>query len=82
MVEKHASQDAVVLVQEFDVAITEPLQQPRGALDIGEEERDRVGVQVGHAPISLKPCRNSNEAWRDPFGPVLTRDSSWVKQPA
>ena len=52
---KRVTQGAPVLGQRTRILITELLQQPSRALDIGEEERDGAGRQLGHPGIMRRP---------------------------
>ncbi len=38
-----------MLGQRLRVAVAEPLEEPRRALDVGEDERDRAAVERRHA---------------------------------
>jgi hypothetical protein len=41
-------QELIVLLKHRGVAITEGLEEPRGALDVGEQERDCSGREISH----------------------------------
>jgi hypothetical protein len=40
-----------MLGQQIGVAVTELVQQPRRALDVGEEKGDSAGRKIAHGPM-------------------------------
>jgi len=54
---ERGTKHAPVLGEDIGVAVAELVQQPGGALDVGEEERDGARWKLRHRPsIAWRPC--------------------------
>jgi hypothetical protein len=58
MLSERSPQQLPVLGQEVPIAVAELLQQPRGALDVGEQQRDCSAGQSGHTASGFVASRS------------------------
>jgi hypothetical protein len=65
---EHATQHAAVVRQRIGIRIAEPVQQPRRALDIREEERDRSRRKRSHRSMMRRPASAVQALGREPLG--------------